>query len=236
MKILIIRHGDPDYANDTLTERGWKEAAALRDRLVKIPVRDFYVSPLGRAQDTASLTLKALGREAKELPFLEEFFRARVKRPDMKGETIHMWDWLPEDWMKEEIFFDRKLWHTHPVLEEGHAKEYYDWAVSGLDELLASYGYHREGNLYTCEEGNEDTIVFFCHLGLKCVLLSHLLNISPMVCWHALFSSPTGVTTVQTEERRHGVVSFRMTGLGDISHLYAAGIEPSMSGCFQEKS
>ena len=43
MKLLIIRHGDPDYANDTLTPRGWKEAAALKERLVKLPIRDFYV-------------------------------------------------------------------------------------------------------------------------------------------------------------------------------------------------
>ena len=26
MKILIIRHGDPDYAADSLTEKGWREA------------------------------------------------------------------------------------------------------------------------------------------------------------------------------------------------------------------
>lgn len=33
MKILIIRHGDPDYANDTLTPKGWKEAACLAERI-----------------------------------------------------------------------------------------------------------------------------------------------------------------------------------------------------------
>ena len=234
MKLLIIRHGDPDYANDTLTPRGWKEAAALKDRLVKLPIRDFYVSPLGRAQDTASLTLKALGKEATVLPWLEEFFRARVERPDLNGGKSHMWDWLPEDWMKEEIFFDKDRWYTHPFHAEGRAKEYYDWVVSGLDGLLASYGYVRDGNLYRCEKGNEDTIALVCHYGLTCVLLSHLLNISPMVLWHAVFSSPTGVTTVQTEERRKGIVSFRAVAIGDVSHLYAAGITPSLSGFFRE--
>ena len=33
MRILIIRHGDPDYSIDSLTERGWIEAELLSKRL-----------------------------------------------------------------------------------------------------------------------------------------------------------------------------------------------------------
>ena len=62
MKLLIIRHGDPDYSIDSLTPIGWKEAELLADRMAKLDVKAFYVSPLGRAQDTASLTLKKMGR------------------------------------------------------------------------------------------------------------------------------------------------------------------------------
>ena len=29
MKILIIRHADPDYEADSLTSQGWKEAELL---------------------------------------------------------------------------------------------------------------------------------------------------------------------------------------------------------------
>ena len=28
MRILIVRHGDPNYELDTLTETGWKEACS----------------------------------------------------------------------------------------------------------------------------------------------------------------------------------------------------------------
>ena len=31
MRVLFIRHGDPDYANDTLTDRGRIEAKLLSD-------------------------------------------------------------------------------------------------------------------------------------------------------------------------------------------------------------
>ena len=64
MKILFVRHADPDYDIDSLTETGWKEAEALSDRLVKLDVKKFYCSPLGRAKDTASLTLKKLKDDA----------------------------------------------------------------------------------------------------------------------------------------------------------------------------
>ena len=53
MRLLIVRHGDPDYSIDSLTEKGWKEAEYLSERLSKLDVKDFYVSPLGRAKDTA---------------------------------------------------------------------------------------------------------------------------------------------------------------------------------------
>ena len=48
MRLIFIRHGDPNYQLDTLTERGWKEAEALFERVKKWKVDEFYVSPLGR--------------------------------------------------------------------------------------------------------------------------------------------------------------------------------------------
>ena len=73
MRLLIVRHGDPDYSIDSLTEKGWKEAEYLSERLSKLDVKDFYVSPLGRAKDTASFTLKKMNRTAVECDWLREF-------------------------------------------------------------------------------------------------------------------------------------------------------------------
>ena len=58
MKLLIVRHGDPDYTIDSLTEKGWKEGEFLSEKLSKLDIKDFYVSPLGRAKDTALLLSK----------------------------------------------------------------------------------------------------------------------------------------------------------------------------------
>ena len=36
MEVLLIRHGDPDYANDSLTRRGFEEARQLADGLSRV--------------------------------------------------------------------------------------------------------------------------------------------------------------------------------------------------------
>lgn len=84
MKLLFIRHGDPDYTIDSLTEKGWKEAEFLSEKIAALDVRDFYVSPLGRAKDTASCTLKKNGRTATECKWLREF-DVKIRRPDFHG-------------------------------------------------------------------------------------------------------------------------------------------------------
>ena len=40
MKLLIVRHGDPDYTIDSLTEKGWREARYLAQKLSKLEIKD----------------------------------------------------------------------------------------------------------------------------------------------------------------------------------------------------
>lgn len=234
MKLLIVRHGDPYYEIDSLTEKGWREVEFLSEKLSKLDVKAFYVSPLGRAKDTASLTLKKMGRTAEECIWLREF-DARINRPDVTDKKTIVWDWLPQDWMADERFFHYDQWHLNERLQQGYVKELYDEVTGEFDRLLAKHGYVREGHYYRVEQANKDTIVFFCHFGLECVLLSHLLNISPMVLWHGACAAPSSVTTLTTEERREGAAVFRMSSFGDISHLYAHDEPPAFAGRFCEK-
>lgn len=232
MKLIIIRHGDPDYSVDSLTEKGWREAKLLSERISCMDVKEFYTSPLGRAKDTASVTLKKLNREAIVLPWLREF-NAPIIDEYTKKERIP-WDFLPGDWTRIPEYYDNQLWHTVPVMKAGHV---YDEALKvfqGIDEILKKHGYEREGNLYRVVNPNTDTIVLFCHFGVQCVILSHLLGISPVLLWHGFCAAPTSVTTLVTEERRKGIAYFRMSSFGDISHLYAAGEQPAFSARFCE--
>ncbi|MCR5325087.1 MAG: histidine phosphatase family protein [Lachnospiraceae bacterium] len=91
-----------------------------------------------------------------------------------------------------------------------------------------------DGAYYRAEQPNNMTIAFFCHFGIEAVFLSHLLGISPMVLWHTTVAAPSSVTTVVTEERREGIASWRMQSYGDLSHLYAFGVEPAFAARFCE--
>lgn len=233
MRLLIVRHGDPDYSIDSLTEKGWKEAEYLSERLSKLDVKDFYVSPLGRAKDTASFTLKKMNRTAVECDWLREF-DVLIHRPDVTDRQKRLWDWLPQDWTQDERFYQYDHWYENERLQQSDAKGYYDYVTGKFDKLLAEHGYVREGHHYRVEKPNEDTLVFFCHFGLECVLLAHLIGASPMVLWHGFCAAPSSVTTVNTEERREGIASFRISAFGDISHLYVHDEPPAFAARFCE--
>lgn len=234
MRLLFIRHGDPDYAADSLTETGRREAELLAERMAETDISEYYVSPLGRALDTAQPTLEKAGRTAEKCEWLQEFSVA-VHRPDKNGGLSQVpWDWLPQDWSRDPVLLDRELWHTHPVFAEMDVKGEYDHVICEFEQVLAAHGYVRDGLCYRVERAGSKTLAFFCHFGVTCVLMSRLMNVSPMVLWHGLAMAPSSVTSFYSEERRPGIASFRASCVGDISHLYAGGQGPSFSARFCE--
>ncbi len=233
MKLIIIRHGDPDYSIDSLTEKGWREAELLSRRIAPMEVDEYYCSPLGRARDTASLTLAKCGRQAVTADWLREF-SLPVLDPNTGEKRSVAWDAMPRYWTAQEGFFDRDKWPDTGYMTTGPAREYYKEVADGIDGILARHGYRREGSLYRTDCGVRDTVVLFCHFGVETVILSHLWSISPMVLWHALIALPTSVTTLYTEEREEGYAYFRCAAFGDTSHLYAGGEEPAFAGRFCE--
>ncbi len=140
MKLLLIRHGDPDYDHDCLTPAGQREAALLAERIAARPVRDYYVSTMGRARETAAPTLQRAGRTAVECDWLREF-QVPIARPDKNGELYHIpWDWLPQDWLADPILLDPFRWHEHPVFARSEVRAAYGRVVAAFDELLAGDG------------------------------------------------------------------------------------------------
>lgn len=232
MKILIIRHGDPDYTIDSLTKKGHREAKLLASRIAPMDISAYYVSPLGRAKATAEYTLKQCGRTAETLDWLHEFDRNLII--DKDGKRRIAWDMLPQDWTTVPEYYDNTKWTNVSVMSVADMKNGIDYVHNGLDALLAQHGYERNGNCYNAVRPNEDTIALFCHFGVECVILGHLLGISPMVLWHGFIAAPTSVTTVCTEERRKGIAYFRVTAFGDISHLTNHGEPPAFAGRFCE--
>ncbi len=232
MKILIIRHADPDYENDTITEKGHREAELLSQRLLKTDITAAYCSPLGRARDTAKPTLERKGIKCEICDWLQEF-PAYVINPETGEEKIP-WDIYPEIWTAIDDMYDKDKWIKTDIMQSGDVEPKYKYVCKMLDLLLEKHGYKREGNLYRVVRENNDTLVFFCHFGIECVLLSRILGISPAVLSHGFVALPSSVTVLTTEERRKGKAYFRCSSFGDLSHLYAGNEPASFSARFCE--
>lgn len=148
MKIIFIRHGDPDYVNDTLTEKGMREAKLLAKRVADWKnITQFYCSPLGRAKKTASYSLEAVGREAVTYEWMKEF--AYFIDDPVTGRHGVPWDLMPDYWTEIPEMYDRDAWKTTALYRSNDAiLPAYQEVCEGLDSLLSSYGYNRYNNYY----------------------------------------------------------------------------------------
>lgn len=249
MRILLIRHGDPDYEHDTLTEKGHREAALLARMAPSMNIDDCYMSPLGRAQATASYSLKAMGKEAVVLDWLKEFpakadlslsaelayaYGDGPEENSLYGVRNVVWDMLPSYLASHPEYMDTDGWQQSAVAKSGDASQVYEHVCREFDRLLETYGYVRDGSCYQVVRENTRTIALYCHFGIICALLAHMRSVSPFAMWHTFALAPTSVTEVVSEERRQGIASFRILRAGDISHLYAGQEPPSFSARFCE--
>ena len=123
MKLFFIRHGDPDYKTDTLTEKGVREAGLLAKRMTGTHVDYCYASPLGRAQLTAAPCLEAMNMEATTYEWLREF-DPQIVRPDSPERTHICWDWLPQDWTRREHFYKYDEWFNDDILNAADIKKH----------------------------------------------------------------------------------------------------------------
>ena len=72
MKIILVRHGHPDYTTDSLTQLGHKQAKSAAARLENEGIEKIYSSPFGRARQTAQYTADLISKDVEILDFMHE--------------------------------------------------------------------------------------------------------------------------------------------------------------------
>ncbi len=231
MKITIIRHAEPDYANHTLTKKGFKEAEILGKFLKDSKIDYLYSSPLERARYTADAIVKYNAvKTYKVYDFLREF-NSCVDLPYIKSHLI--WDLRPDFLSENPELYDYNKWVEHGVMNDG-VKEHYNTIKKEFSALLEKHGYKKNGVLYDVIKPNHDNIVITCHFGLGSFLLAELLNIPVIALLNHTCAQPSSVTTVVTEERMKGKAIFRMLTFGGIEHLVTMKEPPSFMARFDE--
>ena len=162
MNLIFIRHAEPDYTIDSLTEKGFREAQMLANRTKDWKVDEVYVSPMGRAQDTASFSLKNWVITPVTYDWLQEFYY-RIDDP-VTGEKRIAWDFMPEYFTAQDDLHDKNRWAKTKAMQSGNLGGYYNSVVEGLNGILARHGYIAKGNgLFEVEKHSDENIVFFCH-------------------------------------------------------------------------
>ena len=174
MKIILIRHGDPNYEKDCLTELGHKQVKVAAQRLLKEGIDEVYCSPLGRARQTAQAFLDASGIDHMTiLDFMQEI------RFGVEG-AVYDNRWNP--WLgavalvNEGKDLQSERWREYPVFKDNLATIDADKIAVEADKWLATLGYVREGKYYRCVNTSEKTIAIFCHGGSSSAFMARVLN------------------------------------------------------------
>lgn len=252
MRLLFIRHGDPDYENDTLTEKGVREAECLAEYIQKIHIDELYQSPLGRAKRTLEVAMPETNLTINTLDWLREFpalfnpnisadvskaYKTELQKQQESGlyKKRIVWDILPSYYSAHPELFDRDGWRKSELVKNSNMIEVYENVKRDFLQFLCDHGYDKDGDAFKVEKGNGLTLVFFCHFGITSVLMSILWNISPFIPLQYMAMAPTSITEIVTEEREKKMAIFRALRIGDISHLNIAKEEPSFSARFCEQ-
>lgn len=218
MRIIFIRHGDPDYVNDCLTDLGRLQASAVAERLADENITQIYSSTKGRALETAGYTADRIGC-AEVIPC--EFMR-EISWKSMDG---------------SELYRDGHPWYTaYYMVANGLKLLDRDWAGKApfannivceivqsktkvFDEWLAQFGYRREGCYYRVESVSDKTIAMFSHAGSSSAVIGHMLNLTfPFMCG-VMEPDFTGVTTVKLIGKEGDLITPRIEIFNDARHM-----------------
>ena len=199
MRIVFIRHGEPDYVHDCLTERGRVQALAAAERLKEEGIEEIFSSPLGRAAETAAFTAEALNLSVKTLDYMRELHWGSVDGTPLPAEG-HPWD-LADLLAEEGRDLTDPAWREHPYFSNNLVTAEADHVARKTDEWLLSLGYERQGAYYRCVRADDvqRTVALFSHGGSSAAAMGHILNLPfPYACglFHLEF---TGITVIRLD-------------------------------------
>ena len=238
MLLYIIRHGDPIYDPDSLTELGHRQAEALVPRLAPLGFDKIFVSPMIRAQQTAAPTCLELKVEPEIREFLSEgdlFSKMSIPLPDDYDEQKIRTRWCfhqqTTNYRTAESYHMTDDWHTLPAWNECKTlKPAYDEFIKKSDDFLSELGYVREGDHYKIENPPYERVAVFCHQGVGLTWLSHMLSIPPHVIWGAFDITHTGITVLNFKNYENGITLPLCLCMSDTSHLFAGDLPMKYQG------
>ncbi len=226
MLLYIIRHGDPDYKTDSLTELGKMQAEAVAKRLQRSKINVVYTSPMGRAIQTAEPTCRLLGLDYQVEHWAQEVHGEQMTTyPDGEKRSVTV---LQNTLLKENGEIDipfTKMFESKALAESDMEAAFNRIRDNGRD-FLERLGYKEENGIYKIMRQNEDRVALFCHAIFSRTWLSELLHIPLHIIWSSFYGHlHTGVTVIEFKNNLNGITSPKCFCYSDTSHLYAEELE-----------
>ena len=231
MLLFFIRHGDPDYANDSLTPRGMRQAEALAKRLAVYGIDEIYTSSLNRAILTAKPTCELLGLTPVMCDWAREdntWQEMTVPREDHPGAVT--WPFFTAKYSRlfnlPEVLALGRNWADSPLFADTTFKQGLERTQKAADDFLLSLGYRHDcaKGLYTPEKSNDKRVALFAHQGFGLIFLSCVLDIPyPLFCTHFDIGH-SGMTVIEFSRNSEGYVIPKTLQLSNDSHIYKEGL------------
>ena len=201
MRILFVRHGEPDYASDCLTAAGRAQAQRAAQRLREEGIEEIWSSPLGRAMETAQAAAETLGLPVQALDFMREVTWGSTDGTELYAGG-HPWA-IVDEMARQGLELNRPDWRESPYFRTNRVAGCVDLIEKGIDGWLAGYGYVREGAYYrhASEEKTHRTVALFSHGGSSCAAMGHILGLPFPYAIALLHIDFTGISVVRLDSR-----------------------------------
>ena len=224
MIFYYIRHGDPIYNPDSLTELGQKQAEALAKRLAVYGLDKIYASTPNRAVMTAQPTCALLNKETELVDFANEHYAWR-------DFCIDRGRWVFQDKMCMDLFVSDKdirldnEWYNHPKIKQYNFGKGVKRVDDDCDAFFKSLGYEhiRGTGGYKVIKPNNQRVALFAHQGFGMAFLSSMLDIPyPMFVSH--FDICHSSMTVINFEEVDGFTHPHVLMTSNDSHIYKENV------------
>lgn len=225
MLLYIIRHGDPDYATDSLTPKGIAQAEAVGKRIFESGINRIFTSPMGRAIQTAEPACQMLGLDYTIEEWTHEIGQEMfASNPNGKRTSL---GGIPSYCFLEnggiDLPFEKEL--NAPVMAETQMNTVFPYIVENGRDFLERLGYKEENGVYRILRPNDDRVALFCHAGFARAWISRLLHIPAHIMWAGFNYCHTGVTILEFKNYPSGITAPRCLCYSDMSHYYKEGLE-----------
>ena len=227
MILYYVRHGDPIYDPDSLTELGHKQAEALANRFSLYGLDAVYSSPSNRARLTAQPTCEALGLDLKICEWADEGLAGvDTGMTDKDGRFV----WSFADKEMAEKFNDASVralgmeWYKHEYFKGFPFEKGIHRISSAVDEFLLSLGYKHDREKYCYHKVGKspEKVALFAHHGASMLILSSILDMPyPMFSTRTCIGH-TGVTVINFSD--DAPIYPQIFQYSNDSHLYKEGL------------